>query len=188
MRPAGESYSEASRIELLAFFMAGNDFMPIIESQDRLRHRDRWRDMLSHIELGAFHPDTAAKLHVRWHECHHFLRELIDDDALLLHAARAWLPAYAGANRTLYRGENIDRFEAGRLGSAWTAKMTVAEMFAGGLNAFGKGGVVLRAEAPAAGIISGPSRHSFYLGEDEFTVDPGMLGWIEVLSRFPAGH
>ena len=44
----------------------------------------------------------------------------------------------------LYRGENIDRFEAGRIGTAWTDKEETAIMFARGLNAVGKGGMVLQ--------------------------------------------
>jgi hypothetical protein len=125
-----------------------------------------------------------ALLSNQWHVCHHFLRELVDDDDLLIDMLWVWLPRYVGPDLVLYRGENIDRFEAGRIGTAWTGKQATAEMFAGGLNAVGKGGVVLRVTAPSTAIIAGPSKHSLYLGESEFTIDIGKLGAIDTIAHF----
>ena len=85
----------------------------------------------------------------------------------------------------LYRGENINRFEAGRIGTAWSDKRETAEMFAGGLNAIGKGGVVLLATVSASMIIAGPSKHSLYLGESEFTIDIRKIEGFEAIHTFP---
>ena len=81
------------------------------------------------------------------------------------------LPRYKGPDLLLYRGENIDRLERGRIGTAWSDKEQTAQMFASGWNAMGKGGVIMETIAPADAIIAGPSAHSIYLGEHEFTVD-----------------
>ena len=62
------------------------------------------------------------------------------------------------------------------MGFAWTDKIETARMFASGLNAVGKGGALLRVEAPVSMIMTGPSKHSIYMGEREFTVDPRQLG------------
>ncbi len=61
------------------------------------------------------------------------MRELVDDDALMLDLARVWLPRYVGPSLTLFRGENINRYEAGRIGSAWSDLEETANTFAGGL-------------------------------------------------------
>lgn len=170
---------------LLAVYLAGNPFWPLIDSPDRLCHRDEWRALLRTLTSHVPSDDLRKRFHTRWHECHHFLRELVDDDALLMEAARAWLPSYAGPSMTLWRGENIDRLESGRVGSAWTDQESTAKMFASGLNATGKGGIVLRVEAPGSAIIAGPSAHSAtWLGENEYTVDVAQLAQIESLERF----
>lgn len=157
---------------LLRNMLAGQEFMPLIRSPERSLHRAEWRDFLRAIQASP--PSSAAlaeAFHTQWHVCHHRLRELVEDDELLLDVAWAWLPRYDGPGRELYRGENIDRFEEGRVGSAWSDRQETASMFASGLNAVGKGGVLLRVHAPAEAIIAGPSKHSQWLNESEFTVD-----------------
>lgn len=79
--------------------------------------------------------------------------------------------------------KNIDRFELGRIGTAWSEKESVAKMFACGLNAEGKGGLILETVAPVDAIIAGPSAHSKYLGECEYTLDRRRLGKININSR-----
>jgi hypothetical protein len=170
---------------LLAVFLAGNLFRPLIDSPDRRNHRDDWRAFLRTLTSHVPSDGLRERFHTRWHECHHFLRELVDDDALLMETARSWLPRYAGPGMTLWRGENIERFESGRVGSAWTDKESTAKMFASGLNATGKGGIVLRVDVSGPAIIAGPSAHSAnWLGENEYTVDVAQLEQIEHLERF----
>jgi hypothetical protein len=72
----------------------------------------------------------------------------VDDDNLLMDMLWVWLPRYEGPSLILYRGENIDRFENGKIGSAWTDQEEIAEKFSSALNAEGKGGVILRTNAP----------------------------------------
>lgn len=53
---------------------------------------------------------------------HFRLRELVDDDELLMEMLWTWLPRYNGPDPLLYRGENIDRLKRGRIGTAWSDK------------------------------------------------------------------
>jgi hypothetical protein len=174
---------------LLERMLLGQEFMPLIRSAERARHQAEWRGFLRSLaRLPPSSDELAQAFHTQWDVCHHFLRELVNDDELLLDVAWVWLPRYQGPDRDLYRGENIDRFDAGRTGSAWSDKCETAHMFASGLNAVGKGGVILRSTVPASAIISGPSAHSLCLGESEFTVDTRNIGTITTVARFPPGH
>lgn len=174
---------------LLRSMLAGQEFMPLIRSAERPKHRSDWSAFLRELtHLPPSSRELCATFHTQWHVCHHRLRELVEDDCLLLDVAWVWLPRYEGADLDLYRGENIERFEAGQIGSAWSDKQETAKTFASGLNAVGKGGVILRAVVPAQDIIAGPSAHSFYLGESEFTVDTRKLGVIASIERFPPSH
>jgi len=169
---------------LLLHMLAGWDFGPLLEGPGRFRHQAEWRGLLA--VLARTSPPSAgvqARFHTQWHVCHHFMRELVDDDQLMLGAARRWLPRYEGCGMELFRGENIDRYRTGRIGYGWTDQLSVAEMFAGGLNGEGAGGVVLTAKAPPSAIIAGPGWHiSDWLRENEFTVDVGRLEEVNIVS------
>jgi hypothetical protein len=172
--------------ELLDEFLAGPDFVALIDSPERVKHRYRWRQFVN--ELQVLRPSSAkvvAGFHVQWHVCHHRLRELVNDDGALLDAVLAWLPPYLGGGLTLYRGENSDRFDQGKLGWAWSTQVETATMFAKGLNAVGSGGMLLCAEVDASAIIAGPSTHSMRIDEFEFTVDPRKVSLVDVIARFP---
>ena len=135
---------------LLAHILSGKEFGPLLGSADRAKHQAEWSDLIR--DLAGLPPSSkqlAERFHTQWHVCHHFLRELVNDDDLLIDMLWVWLPRYQGPDMVLYRGENTDRFETGRIGTAWTDRQATAEMFARGLNAVGKGGVVLRAQARA---------------------------------------
>lgn len=160
----------------------------MLRSADVARHRSEWREWRELLRrLVAIPPLDRAmsdRFHTQWHVGHHYIRQLVDDDELLLEMLWVWLPSYEGPSLTLYRGENIDRLETGRIGTAWTDKEEKASMFASGLNAVGKGGAILRTVAPAESIIAGPSKHSIYLGESEFTLDIRKLGEIARVRDF----
>lgn len=171
---------------LLEEFLAGPLFAPLLESPERGKHRDRWRQFVRELQvLPPSSHEVAAKFHVQWHVCHHFLRQLVDDDEALLDALPVWLPAYVGGGLTLYRGENSERFEQGKLGWAWSTQQKTAITFASGLNAFASGGLLLRAEVDATAVIAGPSMHSTRIDEHEFTVDPRKVSSVNVIARFP---
>lgn len=172
---------------LLGHILDGERYGPLLDAPDVEKHRAAWRELF--VQLVARPPLDAGmstRFHVKWHESHHFMRRLVADDGLLLNVARVWLPPYAGASATLYRGENLDRLGKGEIGFAWSDQEEVAAMFARGLNAVGAGGVLLRVLAPAEAIIAGPSDHSAnWLREREFTVDPRKLVAIERVRTFP---
>jgi hypothetical protein len=175
---------------LLYHVLGKNEYNPILQSPDVERHRKEWREFFKAL-LTCPPKDQAIaeRFHTKWHESHHRIRELVADDDLMIEVMRVWLPPYEGPSLVLYRGENIDRFEIGRIGTAWSLKEETAGMFAAGLNAVGKGGVILRIDAPADAIIAGPSGHSAkWLGENEYTVDVRKLRGIEELHRFPASY
>jgi len=132
-------------------------------------------------------PDAAHSCFI---EFGHHVREKLDDDRLLVSSLRQLLPEFAGAASSqgivLYRGENFDRYQEGRVGLCWSSKRSVAEMFGGGLNAMvGEGGVLLQAYAPAHAVLAGPNPHSRWLGEEEYLLDPRMLRDVEVVARYP---
>ena len=59
-------------------------------------------------------------------------------------------------------------------------------MFGRGLNAISSGGVLLQIESEIEAIIAGPSDHSEYLNELEFTVDLRRLANIRVVEKYSA--
>ena len=164
-------------------------FKPLLDDAAIPQIRAHWRTQLrAAIQHPPNTPELSTAFHTQWHVCHHHLRQLVDDDNLLIDMILVWLPRYQGSKLVLYRGENIDRFEAGKLGSAWSTKQETAEMFARGLNAVGKGGVVLRATVPSSLIIAGPSEHSLKMNECEFSVDTRKLANIVIVATFPQGR
>jgi len=62
------------------------------------------------------------------------VREKFGDDRLLVSALRPLLPRFAGVVGdqafVLYRGENIERYQDGRVGLCWSPTRYVAKMFA----------------------------------------------------------
>lgn len=172
---------------LLAHLLADRPFHPFIESPDRQAHQSEWRAFIAaHSSTPPASTREAESFHDHWHVCHHILRELVDDDDAVLDMLWVWLPQYQGPDLCLYRGENADRLNAGRVGLAWTDDAATARTFASGLNAVGAGGALLRASVPASAIISGPSKHSLYLQESEYTVDPRRLDTFTVVETFSA--
>ena len=186
-RPAPQPSEPSAYPDLLDHVLDGKHYRPLLDSPEVERHRRDWRRLFA--DLIACPPrdtDISARFHEQWHVSHFNIRELVDDDDLVMDALWKWLPRYDGPAMLLYRGENIDRLDAGRIGTAWSNKEETAEMFARGWNAVGGGGVVLRTMAPAEAIIARPSAHSLYLGEAEFTVDWRKLGPIEKTRIFPS--
>lgn len=160
-----------------------------IMSLDWLRSigtRGQWREVAAQIISGSAQlPSSVEDFETYWIEAGHKVREQIADDPKLCELLRATLPAYSGDDKTLYRGENKWRFQHGIIGLNWTTEEKVARMFASGLNAINGGGALLRATFPAHKIIGGPNKHSIYLQEYQFTVDPPQLKLVELLEYFP---
>jgi hypothetical protein len=171
---------------LLSHILNGNEYGPLLNGPDVARHRNEWRSFIR--DLAACKPTNSVlvdRFHTQWHVGHHHIRALVDDDDLLMDMLWKWLPRYNGSELLLYRGENLDRFELGRVGTAWSDKESVAKMFASGLNAEGRGGVILETTGTANSIIAGPSAHSIYLREYEYTLDRRRLSTISLKCHFP---
>ena len=120
-----------------------------------------------------------------WIEAGHRIREQVADDELLTRMLRQLFLPYRGGPVTLYRGENLGRWQAKNVGFSWTEDPAVARMFGQGLNATRTGGVLLRGVFQPASIICGPNSHSNYLQERQFTVDRSMMPSLELLEKYP---
>jgi hypothetical protein len=120
-------------------------------------------------------------------KCRH-IRDQFCNDRSLVNMFRIIFPVYDGPKRLLYRGENLDRFECGKIGLCWTERKETAEMFGSGLNAIESGGVLLQCEVQPSAILMAPNGHSKHLQEDEYTVDPSALTGIKVLRDYAPSH
>ncbi len=175
---------------LLSHILEGKLYRPLIDAPEVARHRADWRHLFAELAVNPPRDqEISRRFHTKWHESHHFIRELLDDDDLLVEAAKVWLPPYVGPSLVLFRGENVDRYQRGAIGTAWSDQEETALMFARGLNAVGCGGVLLRVSASVEAIIAGPSDHSAnWLREREFTVDVRKTAGVEALARFAPSH
>lgn len=146
-----------------------------------------WRELASTLlRVAVVPPELVTSFSTYWVEGGHRVREQLGDDRQLVQLLRKVLPPYTGAPVELFRGENAQRCSQGLIGLAWTPDREVAEMFGRGLNAVPGGGVLLRGVFDAGAIICGPSAHSRYLGEGQFTIDPFLPVALDVLERYPS--
>lgn len=152
-----------------------NNFRAITEER-------RWKqEAEKFLGTESFSEEFVIHFHSVWTVSGHHIRSQIGDDILLAKLLWHVLPKYPGPDITLYRGENLERWKAGSIGFCWTPSQEIASMFGRGLNARDTGGMLLSCECKADWIISAPNKHSKYLGEDEYTVDPGQLVGVERL-------
>jgi hypothetical protein len=96
----------------------------------------------------------------------------LNGDPVLARVLKGRLPPYEGPGRILYRGEALDRYRRGVYGMSWTPETEVARTFAVRRK---EGGAMLKLDASAAMIFSGPSKHSIRLAEYEYLVDPTLI-------------
>lgn len=150
----------------------------------RITESNGWAKEAARILSSGHFGWSEAAFSSCWIELGHRMREQIDDDQALAKILRRAFPPYTGEPIVLYRGENLDLYRAGRIGFAWTPKIDTATVFAEVQNAGGSGGALLRARLGGA-IIAGPCGHTRWLGEDQYTVDPGLLEGVEVVAQYP---
>jgi hypothetical protein len=153
----------------------------------RTTETQAWRHCSEQMLAIELAPEVKDALGTHWVEAGHHIREQIGDDKHLIRFLRHALPKYTGGPCTLYRGENLDRWLSGTVGTNWTSQMEKARMFARGLNSVASGGVLLRAQFAPEAIISGPNAHSKWLNEEQFTVDPSVAASLVELERFKCG-
>lgn len=160
---------------------------PMSDEFRKITKSKAWKDKAKEILCAPeFGPCFINDFHTAWTESGHHIREQIGDDAYLVKLLRHVLPKYKGGSLILFRGENYPRWINKEIGLCWTSKKNTARMFGRGLNAFHSGGVLLKCIVQSDWIISGPSAHSHYLGELEYTIDPGALSGIEVVEKYEA--
>ena len=144
----------------------------------------RWRSysaaLMNEPEIDAAISESFSTY---WIVAGHRIRAQFESDAALVQFLRFMLPPYTGPGLTLYRGENMARYEKGYIGLAWTAEIETARMFGRGLNSVEGGGVVLSARCPEESILCGPNAHSNYLGERQYTVDPRLCESFKLVER-----
>ena len=139
------------------------------------------------IKESSISPEYKTSFHAYWTVAAHQIRGQISNDKLLVSMLSIALPKYTGPNTLLYRGENLFRWKSGNLGFCWSSNIETVKMFARGLNATKTGGILLKCYVPSKAILAGPSEHSNYLGESEFTVNPYGIprGIITVVETYP---
>ena len=146
----------------------------------------RWRYEADNLlSINSFSPEFVKNFHSIWIQSGHHIREQIGDDSLLTKLLQHILPKYEGGDLVLYRGENLNRWEEKLIGYCWTPSIDIASMFGRGLNAVGKGGLLLSCNFRADWIISSPNEHSMYLGENQYTVNPHKISGINILDKYP---
>lgn len=148
-----------------------------------------WSDFYKLVRsIGECSMSMKNEFHLIWVERGHFIRNSINNDTQLLQLLRLLLPPYTGEGMILYRGENIERYNAGRIGFCWTPQQDKAKEFARGLNSYKFGGVLLRAWFSKKAVLAGIHPHSQYLGEYEITVDGSAAERIYAVEEFPPSH
>lgn len=156
---------------------------------EKIFDNDDWDELLNLLSTKhSVTPELKSAFHLFWIEKGSFIREKINNDNKLCDLLRVFLPPYDGNGMFLFRGENIDRFHDSRIGFCWTQTEKIAEKFARGLNACGKGGFLLKAWVPASSILTGIHPHSVYLGEYEITVDSTGIEQIDIIRQYPPSH
>jgi hypothetical protein len=146
-----------------------------------------WRAVLRRITSKPPSPKMSEALQTIWVTSGWNIREDIRDDVFIIEMLKRALPRYQGEEIELWRGESAKNRQHRAYGLSWSAKRTVAEMFARrGAALHLHATVVLRTIAPAEAIIAAPNHHSRYLHEDEFIVDRRRLRAVDVVERYAA--
>ncbi|WPD22118.1 MAG: hypothetical protein SD837_18165 [Candidatus Electrothrix scaldis] len=152
---------------------------------DEITNKKEWdaeADIL--LTKNDFSEEFIAEFHSNWTVRGHRIREQINNDKKLAKLLEHIFPPYVGDEKTLYRGENKEKWEQNKVGFCWTTNKDTAEMFASGLNAINSGGLLLKCKCKPEWIIIGPSPHSNYLGESEYTVNPGLIAGVQILLEY----
>lgn len=136
------------------------------------------------LKENNFSEQFIIDFHITWTVSGHHIREQINDDKKLIKLLRHILPRYSGEGIMLFRGENQERWRKKQIGFCWTTSKETAQMFGRGLNSIYSGGLLIACDCEAEWIITGPSDHSNYLGESEYTVNPSLLKGIKVLFEY----
>ncbi len=128
---------------------------------------------------------TSIAFHSAWITQGLWIRDEFSIDPLIPAALANLLPGYSGPPVELFRGERWSNHKAGTYGPSWSSKLSVAEMFARGMNCSSDGGcVLLRIFAAPFAILAGPTPGLHMVEEAEYIVDRRCLQQVEVIKRF----
>ena len=159
--------------------------MGMSEYFEEMTNRKAWIEEVDNLlEKKGFSKEFVMAFHTNWTVRAHRIREQISNDKKLSMLLQHIFPVYAGEGKILYRGENKKRWGKGNIGFCWTTDKEIAVMFARGLNSINTGGLLLECDCKPEWIIIGPSDHSNYLGESEYTVNPELVTGIKVLLEY----
>ncbi len=121
-------------MELIDQFVAalnGQDCILVETAIKNIESAGIWRPAIMALDqTSPPTPEFSECFYTQWTAKGRQIREQVGDDGMLLNALRNLLPRYDGPGLRLYRGENIDRWEQGVVGFAWTQKKDIALMFA----------------------------------------------------------
>jgi len=159
--------------------------MSMSEYFEKITNNKAWNeeaDVL--LEKNTFSKEFIIEFHTNWTVRGHRIREQINNDRKLSMLLQHIFPAYTGEEKILFRGENKERWKKENVGFCWTTNKETAAVFARGLNAINSGGLLLKCNCKPEWIIIGPSNHSNYLGESEYTVAPESIKNINVLFEY----
>ena len=152
---------------------------------EEITNRKAWNEEADTLlEKNDFSEEFITAFHTNWTVRGHRIREQINNDKKLTKLLQHIFPSYVGEEKTLYRGENKERWEQENIGFCWTTNKETAAMFASGLNSIKSGGLLLKCDCKPEWIIIGQSNHSKYLGESEYTVNPYLVTGIQVLFEY----
>jgi len=156
---------------------------------EEVTKRKAWNEEADNLlEKNSFSNEFITEFHTNWTVRGHKIREQINNDKKLSMLLQHILPEYVGEEKILYRGENKERWEKENIGFCWTTNKETAAMFARGLNSINSGGLLLKCNCKSEWIIIGPSNHSKYLGESEYTVSPDLVKNIRVLFEYDSAE
>ena len=152
---------------------------------EEITNRNAWDEEANTLlKQNNYSHEFITEFHTNWTVRAHRIREQINNDKKLTKLLLHIFPAYMGEGKTLYRGENKERWIQENIGFCWTTNKETATMFARGLNSIKSGGLLLKCDCKPEWIIIGPSNHSNYLGESEYTVNPSLITGIQILFEY----
>ena len=160
-----------------------NDNSPAWELLKRSLNRHKcWREAIEQLLLQTG-PDTQlgqAFLNFWFtYGAYSIPKGLKDDLPVVVDVFRHLMPPYRGEGLMLYRGESARRYQKRKFGISWTPNLECAQTFADRNSTTKKSGVILRINALPQMIvlkIRDFSNHTLVLNEDEYLVDPRLIG------------
>jgi hypothetical protein len=145
-----------------------------------------WHEAIAQLITGTGpDEDLGRALLGFWISYGFHIASSLKGDLILVDAFKYLLPPYDGPALKLYRGELHSRHVERTYGFSWTSNLSVATMFASRRQITGEGrAVTLEIEATSEMIAVLPGKHTSWLGEEEYVIDPRLIEAVRVLEVF----